>query len=332
MILNTNTAYRNKRVLITGGMGFIGSNLAHRMLTLGAKVTIVDNLAPVFGGNPFNLHGQRRKVQFVKADISDEARMARILPDQDFLFNLAGQVSHLDSMLDPQTDLRANALGHIILLELCRKLNPTVRIIFAGTRQVYGRPHYLPVDEKHPLDPVDFNGISKMAGEWYHMIEHQVHGLRTTSLRMTNVYGPRMRVRDARKTFIGIWFRQLIEGSEITIYGTGHQIRAFNYVEDVIDALLIAACSPQAEGNIYNLGGQPISLLDMAQQMVKVNGSGSYRFEPFPPERQRIDIGDYYADFTKIHTQLGWSPQIPLDIGIKRTLEFYRKHQKQYFL
>lgn len=332
MILNTNTAYRNKRVLITGGMGFIGSNLAHRMLTLGAKVTIVDNLAPVFGGNPFNLHGIRRKVQFVKADISDEARMARILPDQDFLFNLAGQVSHLDSMLDPQTDLRTNALGHIILLELCRKLNPTVRIIFAGTRQVYGRPHYLPVDEKHPLEPVDFNGISKMAGEWYHMIEHQVHGLRTTSLRMTNVYGPRMRVRDARKTFIGIWFRQLIEGSEITIYGTGNQIRAFNYVEDVIDALLIAACSPQAEGNIYNLGGQPISLLDMAQRMVKVNGSGSYRFEPFPPERQRIDIGDYYADFTKIHTQLGWLPQIPLDTGIKRTLEFYRKYQKQYFL
>lgn len=324
--------FQGKKTLITGGGGFIGSNLAHQLNAIGARVTVVDNFAPIFGGNPFNLHGITDQIQIIKADIRDEAEMSRILPGQEYLFNLAGQVSHLDSMQDPKTDLLVNALGQITLLELCRKINPGIRIVFGGTRQVYGQPHYLPVDEKHPLEPMDFNGISKMAGEWYHLVSHRVYGLHTTSLRMSNVYGPRMRVRDARKTFIGIWFRKLIQGQEITIYGRGKQLRAFNYVDDVVDALLISAHHPQAEGKVFNLGAPAISLLEMAQYMVKVNGCGSYRFKPFPPERKRIDIGDYAADYHQIQTQLGWQPLTPLEDGIARTFAYYRQHQAQYFL
>ncbi len=325
------SAFVNKKALVTGGSGFIGSNLAHRLVALGAQVTVIDDFNPNLGGNPYNLHDIADKIKLITADISNEAEMARSIPGQDFLFNLAGQVSHLDSMVDPKTDLEVNALGQVILLETCRKWNPAVRIVYAGTRQVYGRPHYLPVDEAHLLEPVDFNGVSKMAGEWYHMVCHQVYGMRTTALRMSNIYGPRMRVRDARKTFIGIWFRQLIEGRDITIYGTGKQIRDFTFVEDVVEALLISACSPQAEGQVYNLGAQPVSLLELAKLMVKVNGRGSYRFEPFPPERLRIDIGDYYGDYAKIKAQLGWQSVTPLETGIELTLDYYRKNRRHYF-
>ena len=325
------TAFADKKALVTGGSGFIGSNLARRLVSLGAQVTLVDNFAPNLGGNPYNLHDISNQIKLVTTNINNEKEMAVVIPGQDYLFNLAGQVSHLDSMLDPQNDLEVNALAQVALLEMCRKWNPEIRIVYAGTRQVYGRPHYLPVDEAHPIEPVDFNGVSKMAGEWYHSICHKVYGMHTTVLRMTNVYGPRMRVKDARKTFVGIWFRQLIEGTEITIYGTGKQIRDFTYVEDVVDALLLSACQPQAEGQVYNLGAHPISLLELAELLVKINGSGSYRFEPFPAERLRIDIGDYYANTARIVTQLGWKPAIPLDAGIELTLDYYRKNRQHYF-
>jgi UDP-glucose 4-epimerase len=331
MMIDLSTAFSKKKALVTGGSGFIGSNLARRLVSLGTQVTVVDNFAPNLGGNPYNLHDISSQIKLVTADISNEKEMAILIPSQEFIFNLAGQVSHLDSMLDPQNDLQMNALAQVALLEMCRKWNPAVRIVYAGTRQVYGRPHYLPVDEVHPIEPVDFNGVSKMAGEWYHCICHNVYGMRTTVLRMTNVYGPRMRVKDARKTFVGIWFRQLIEGNEITIYGNGKQIRDFTYVEDVVDALLLSAITPQAEGQVYNLGARPISLLQLAELLVKINGGGSYRFEPFPAERLRIDIGDYCANTAKIVTHIGWRPVVTLESGIELTLDYYRKNRQCYF-
>jgi UDP-glucose 4-epimerase len=326
-----NKSFSGKQALITGGLGFIGSNLARRLLKLGARVIIVDNLHPNYGGNVYNIHGIEKEVRIINTDMCDE-QIGLILPDQDYLFNLAAQISHVGSMRYPSEDLEANALGQVALLEMCRRHNLAIRIVYASTRQIYGRPRYLPVDELHPLEPVDFNGVSKLAGEWYHRVSHQIYQLRATILRMTNVYGPGMRVRDSWKSFIGLWIRQLLEGRDITVFGDGKQVRDFNYVEDVVDALLLAAASPQAEGQIYNLGAQPVNLLELARLMIEINGSGSYCLEPFPLERQRIDIGDYYGDYVKIQAQLSWSPDTPLRDGISRTLAYYRTNRQHYFL
>lgn len=323
--------FSGRPVLITGGLGFIGSNLAHRLVELGAEVTLVDALFPECGGNPFNIAGIEDRVKVHIVDIQDEAAMGRLVRGQDFIFNLAGRVSHLDSMHNPYADLESNARGHLSLLEACRRHNPEAKIVYTGTRQVYGRPRYLPVDEFHPPDPVDINGVNKLAGEWYHIVYHRVYGLRTVSLRLTNTYGPRMRVRDSRQTFIGWWIRQVVEGRELEIFGDGHQIRDFNYVDDVVEALLLAAASPVSDGQIYNLGGEPISLLDLARLLTEVNGGGEYRLVPFPPERNRIDIGDYWGNYTKIRTALGWEPKIPLREGLARTLAYYREYREQYW-
>ncbi len=325
------SAFSGKRVLITGGMGFIGSTLAHWLVALGAQVTLVDALFPECGGNWFNIAGIEDRVEVHILDIQDEAAMGRLIRGQDFLFNLAGRVSHLDSMRNPFADLESNARGHLSVLEACRQHNPGVKIVYAGTRQVYGRPRYLPVDELHPPDPVDINGVNKLAGEWYHIVYHRVYGLRTVILRLTNTYGPRMRGKDSRQTFIGWWIRRIVEGEELEIFGDGHQIRDFNYVDDVVEALLLAAASPLANGQIYNLGSEPIPLLDLARLMVEVNGGGGYRLVPFPPERNRIDIGDYYGDYTRIRTQLGWQPKTLLREGLARTLAYYREHRHQYW-
>lgn len=324
--------FQGKNILVTGGMGFIGSNLSLRLLELGANITVVDTLNTKYGGNPFNLEAVKKQIQIIVADMSDEKRISPLIPKQDYIFNLAGQVSHLDSMTDPQHDLEINAASHLAIVEMCRKLNPQVKVIYGGTRQIYGIPQYLPVDEKHPVAPIDYNGVSKMAGEWYHMIAHRTYGLRAASLRMTNVYGPRMRVRDARKTFIGAWFRILVEGRELKIFGSGKQLRDLNYVDDVINALLLIAVSPTSDGKVYNLGGdERTNLLDLARLMVEINGSGSYCLTPFPPARKRIDIGDYYGDYTKIKQEVGWIPQIKLREGIQRTLDYYNEHKKHYW-
>lgn len=323
--------FQGKHVLITGGVGFIGSNLARRLLELGAYITIIDSFSPEFGGNPFNIHEIKGQIQVFIGDMRDEGKLELILPAQDFLFNLAAQVSHAGSMGDPIVDLEMNAVSQIKLLEMCRKWNPTVRIIYTGTRQMYGRPHYLPVDEMHSLEPLDFNGISKMVGELYHLVCHRVYGMRTTSLRMTNVYGPRMRVRDANKTFLGLWIRQIIDGQEMILYGNGRQLRDLNYVDDVVEALLACAANPQAEGQVYNLGGEPVSLLALAQMLAEINGGGTYHLEPFPMEMERIDIGDYYGDYSKIRGQLGWEPSTPLREGLLKTLNYYRENRLHYW-
>ena len=331
-MMDLRSLFAGKRVLVAGGLGFIGSNLARRLVELGADVLIVDALIPAYGGNPFNIAGIENRVRVNIADVRNESVINHLVQGQDFLFNLVGQVSHIDSMQDPYTDLETNCRAQIALLEACRRYNPQVKIVYTGTRQVYGRPRYLPVDEEHPVEPVDINGVHKMAAEWYHRIYHQAHGLRTVTLRLTNTYGPRMRVKDSRQGFIGWWIHQVVRGREIEIFGTGQQMRDFNYVDDVVEALLLAAAHPDTDGRVYNLGGdEPISLAELARLLVDVNGGGNYRLVPFPTDRQRIDIGDYYGDDSRIRAQLGWRPKVSLREGLARTLAFYREFGDHYW-
>ncbi len=325
------TFFSGKHILITGGLGFIGSNLAHRLLDLGAEVLILDSLIPEYGGNFYNVHGIEDRLRINIADMRDEHGLRYLVQGQDLIFNLAGQVSHTDSMADPYTDLEINARSQLSLLEACRHGNPTTKIVFASTRQIYGRPNYLPVDERHPLQPTDVNGINKLAGEWYHIVYHNVYGLRTVSLRLTNTFGPRMRIRDARQTFIGWWIRQLLEGQTLNIFGDGLQVRDFNYVDDVVESLLMVAAHDVADGQIYNLGGDdPINLINLARLMIEVNGGGDFVLKPFPDDRKRIDIGDFYGDYRKIRSKLGWRPVVGLREGLTRTMDYFRANLEHY--
>lgn len=324
--------FRNKNVLITGGLGFIGSNLAHRLVGYGAKVLLVDSLIPEYGGNLFNIADIEKEVDVNIADVRDIHSMRYLVQGKDYLFNLAGQISHTDSMVDPYTDLEINCRAQLSILETCRHYNPSINIVFASTRQIYGIPDYLPVDEKHLLHPTDVNGINKMAGEWYHILYNNVYGIRSCSLRLTNTYGPRMRVKDARQTFLGLWIKQIINGEDIQVFGDGKQLRDFNFVEDVVNALLVSAVSEEAYGQIFNLGcNDPVNLKDLASLLIKINKAGSFSLVPFPPERKQIDIGDYYGDSWKIRSRLGWKPQISLKDGLALTLEYYRKYGKHYW-
>jgi UDP-glucose 4-epimerase len=326
------TSFAGSRVLVTGGLGFIGSNLARELVAGGADVVLVDSLVPEYGGSRENIKGIEDSVHVNVSDVRDEFSLKQLVRDRDVIFNLAGQTSHLDSMSDPYTDLEINCRAQLSILEACRENNPTARVVFASTRQIYGRPEYLPVDERHPLRPVDVNGINKTAGEWYHLVYGEVYGIPVCVLRLTNTYGPRMRVRDARQTFLGYWLRQILLGEELLVFGDGSQKRDFNYVDDAVRALLLAAARDEAVGEIYNLGdGEVLSLLELAELLVEVNGSGSYRIVPFPDDRKAIDIGDYYSDFGKIRRELGWEPKVRVEEGLRRSLEFYREHGDLYW-
>ena len=324
-------AFEAKRVMITGGAGFLGSNLAHRLVNLGTQILIVDSFIPEYGGNLFNLSGIEDFVRLNVADMRDIHGMKYLVRDCDYIFNFAGQVSHVDSIQDPCTDMEINCRAQISLLEACRGLTSKPKIIFASTRQIYGRPHYLPVDELHPLAPVDPNGINKIAGESYHLLYSRLYDIPCCSLRLTNTYGPRMRVCDARQTFIGWWLRQLIEDKEISVFGDGCQLRDFNYVDDVIDAALMAAADAKSAGETYNLGSEPISLLNLAKLLVRINGGGSFRLVPFPENRKAIDIGDYQGDTRKIRDSLSWAPRTSLRDGLRRTIEYYREFGVRYW-
>ena len=324
-------AFRGQRVLVTGGLGFLGSSLAHRLVDLGAEVTLVDSLIPEYGGNLENIRGIEDRVHVNIADVRDPHSMKYLVRGQRYLFNLAGQVSHIDSMRDPFTDLEINCRAQLSILEACRQNNPEIRIVFAGTRQQYGRPDYLPVDEKHLSRPVDVNGINKMAGEWYHILYANTYGIRTTSLRLTNTYGPRMLLKHNRQGFVPWFTRLALLGEEIQIFGDGTQRRDFNYVDDVIDALLVVAPDERTHGEIYNLGSEEIvSLVEFTDLLLRLAGQGSYRLVPFPQESKKIDIGDYYGSFEKIRMEIGWSPTVSLEEGIRRTLEYYRNRLEPY--
>lgn len=321
---------RSKKILISGGLGFIGSNLARRLVDLGSVVSIVDSLIPEYGGNLTNIVDIQDRVKVNVSDVRDEHSFKYLIQGQDYLFNLAGQTSHLDSMRSPYIDLDINCRAQLSILESCRHYNPDIRIIFTSTRQIYGKPDYLPVDENHLLRPVDVNGINKMAGEWYHILYNNVYGIPAVALRLINTYGPGMRIKDARQTFLGTWIRNLIEGIPFEVWG-GDQLRDYNYIDDVVDALLVAATSDQATGKVFNLGGHEIiSLKDTAQLLVQVNGSGEYTLCEFPVDRRKIDIGDYYSDYSLIHRVLGWHPYTSLAAGFQKTIDFYRKNINQY--
>ena len=317
-------------VVITGGLGFIGSNLARELVTLGANVTLVDSLIPEYGGHLFNINGIEDRLEVNISDVRDPHSMKYLIQGKDYLFNLAGQTSHMDSMADPMTDLEINCRSQLSILESCRLNNPDIKVVFASTRQIYGKPDYLPVDEKHMLRPVDVNGINKVAGEWYHILYNNVYGIRSCSLRLTNTIGPRMRVKDARQTFVGIWVRLLLEGKPFEVWG-GEQRRDFTFVDDCVEALLLAAEKEEANGLIFNLGGSEIvTLEDLARMLIEVNGSGEFTVRSFPEDRKKIDIGDYYSDFNHIRKILGWSPRVPLKEALEKTLQYYREHLELY--
>jgi UDP-glucose 4-epimerase len=323
--------YRGRPVLITGGLGFIGSNLARALVRLGADVLLVDALIPDYGGNLFNIDGLESRLRMNVADMRQESTTNYLVQDRDVIFNLAGQVSHIDSMRDPHTDLDINCRSQLTLLEACRRHNPGVKVVYAGTRQVYGKPLRLPVDETHLVRPTDINGINKVAGEYYHLVYDSVFGVRTCSLRLTNVYGPRQLIKHNRQGFIGWFVRLAVEGGEIQIYGDGSQMRDFVYVDDVVDAFLRAGATDAVNGNVFNVGGsEPITHSDLVTMLLEIAGSGSMRFVEWPPDKKAIDIGSFYCDSTRFQQTVGWQPQVNLREGLARTVAFYREHLPRY--
>jgi UDP-glucose 4-epimerase len=323
--------YRGRRVLVTGGLGFIGSNLARTLATLGADVLLVDSLIPDYGGNLFNVAGFESQLRVNIADVRQQSTMNYLVRDREVIFNLAGQVSHIDSMRDPATDLDINCRAQLTLLEACRRHNPHTKVVYAGTRQVYGKPAALPVDETHLVRPTDINGINKAAGEYYHLVYDSVFGVRACSLRLTNVYGPRQLIRHNRQGFIGWFIRLAVEGKEIQIYGDGSQLRDFVFVDDVVDAFLRAGATDAVNGDVFNVGGlEPISHRDLVELLIGTAGSGSVRYVEWPPEKKAIDIGSFYSDSTKFRTAVGWHPEINLREGLRRTVEYYRQHLPNY--
>ena len=323
--------YNGKNALITGGIGFIGSNLARVLVELGATVTLVDSMIPEYGGNIFNIAEIKDRVKVNFSDIRDIYSMEYLVQEKDLIFNLAGTLSHIDSMKDPVTDLEINCGSQLCLLEACRRHNPGVKILFAGTRGQYGKPQYLPVDEKHPLQPTDVNGINNMAGEWYHILYNNVYGIRACSLRLTNTYGPRHQMKHPRQGVINWFIRNLLDGETVKIFGDGGQVRDLNYVDDVVHAFLLAGADHRADGQIYNLGGDALPLTAIVEKMIEVRGRGKSELVPYAPDLRKIEIGDYRADTAKIRSELGWAPQVPLADGLARTFAFYETNREHYW-
>jgi UDP-glucose 4-epimerase len=323
--------YRGRRVLVTGGVGFIGSNLARQLVGLGADVLLVDSMIPDYGGNLFNIDGIEDRIRVNFGDIRNESVMDLLVRDREIIFNLAGQVSHIDSMRDPYTDLDINCRAQLSMLEACRRFNPAVKVVFAGTRQVYGKPDRLPVDESHLVRPIDVNGVNKAAGEYYHLLYNNAFGVRACSLRLTNVYGPRQLIRHNRQGFIGWFIRLAIEDAEIQVFGDGSQMRDFVYVEDAADAFLRAGASAACDGEVFNVGGlEPIAHRDLVELLLSVAGTGRVKYVPWPADKKAIDIGSFYSDSSKVAAATGWTPRVSLREGFQRTIEFYRANLSRY--
>ena len=319
------------RALVTGGLGFLGSNLTRALVGGGTEVTVLDAVIEGSGANPFNLRDVQDRVEIIEADLGDYPDLAGVVRGMDAIYDLVAQTGHMASMSDPAADLYANVGVRIPLLEACRRENPGVRIVFTSTRQVYGRPEALPVSEGHPLAPPDVNAINKIAAEHYHLLYGKTYGVGVCVLRLTNCFGPGMRVTDARQSVVGAWIRAALDGEPVPVWGDGSQIRDLNYVDDVVDALIRGSIRAEAVGRILNLGGSPVTLRELAEAIVEANGSGSVEITPFPEGRRAIDIGSYFGDFGEATKALGWEPRISLREGLRRTLDFYRRHRDAYW-
>ena len=323
--------YRGRKVMITGGLGFIGSNLARQLVELGADVLLVDSLIPDYGGNLFNIDGVADRLRVNVADIRQQSTMNYLVRDRAIIFNLAGQVSHIDSMRDPYSDLEINCRSQLTVLEACRNCAANVKVVFAGTRQVYGRPASLPVDESQLVRPTDVNGINKAAGEYYHLVYNNVFGVRACSLRLTNVFGPRQLIKHNRQGFIGWFIRLAIENATIQIYGDGSQLRDFVYVDDAADAFLRAGADDSCNGEVFNVGGDvPYSHRDLVHLLIEEAGSGRVEYVEWPADKKAIDIGSFYADSSKFKRTTGWRSTVSLRDGLRRTIDFYRRHYSRY--
>lgn len=325
------STFKKSKVLITGGLGFVGSNLAIRLVKAGAKVEVLDALIAGMGGNRFNVDPIKKYITVVTGDLRDGEKVTKSVRNKDFIFNLAGTLSHIDSMRDPFLDLDINCRAQLCLLEAVRKSNPSAKIIFAGTRNQYGKALYLPIDEKHLQEPTDINGINSIAAEKYHLLYNKIYGIRSVSLRMTNTFGPRHQMRHAKQGVLNWFLRLLIEGKKVVLFGDGLQIRDLNYVDEAVDALMLAALSKKVWGEAYNLGGHPITLLEFVEKAIKVHGGGKFEIRKFPSERKTIEIGNYVADIKKIKNDLGWSPSTSIEDGIVSTFNYYNKFKKKYW-
>jgi UDP-glucose 4-epimerase len=326
-------SYAGARVLVTGGLGFIGSHVSIRLVELGADVTIVDSLIPEYGGNLYNIREIADRVRVNVSDLRDPWSIRQLVRDKDYVFNLAGQVSHIDSMRDPQTDLDINCKSQLSLLEACRANNANVRIVFAGSRQQYGRPEFVPVTEEHPQRPVDVNGINLVAGEAYHLLYHDVYGVRASSLRLTNTYGPHLLMKHDRQGFITNFIRLAAEGKPIRVFGDGSQLRDFTYVSDAVEAFLAVGAAEQACGQALNVGGsEPLPLLRVAELCQEIAaGGGAVETVPWPPERKRIDVGSVYMDHSRLSQATDWRPAVPFEDGLRETFRFYQEHGEHYW-
>lgn len=325
-------AFQGKRVLVTGGLGFIGSNLSARLMELGARVTIVDNMMPRLGGNLFNVKEIMDHIQINFSDVRDEHSMDYLVKDQDFIFHLAGQVNHVDSIRNPIQDLDINCRGTLVLLESCRKYNREVKVIFSGTRGEYGASVKLPVAEDHPTNPKGIYAVTNLSAEKMVLVYDDVHKISGICLRITNTYGPRHQMAHDEYGVLNWFIRKAIDNELIPVFGDGHILRDFLYVNDLVDCFLqVAACSA-AFGEVFNVGtGIPISFIDLAKKIVKVADSGKVAFTEFTKERKEVEPGDYYTDISKIRKIVGWTPKTDLSEGLKKTIEFYRKYKKEYW-
>ena len=325
-------SYRDARCLVTGGMGFIGSNIVRVLVALGARVTVVDHMAPEQGGNAFNLADIAGAVSVLEHDIGDEPQVAEAVRGQDYVFNLAGKSSHVDSLESPFYDMETNVRGQLVLLEAVRQHAPGARVVFASTRSVYGAIQTSPVAEDHPVLPTEVNSANKGAADLYHIAYWHAHGISTASLRLTNIYGPRMLMGHSRQGFINWFVRLALEGGEFRLYGDGSQLRDLVYVDDTVEAFLAAGLQRDQQGVAFNIGsGNAASLREIAQTLVEITGRGSLSFVPFPEEAKRIEIGDYVADTTRSREGLGWQARTDLRRGLEATCAYYEAHRSHYW-
>ncbi|MBI2663252.1 NAD-dependent epimerase/dehydratase family protein [Candidatus Woesearchaeota archaeon] len=330
--MNSLEQYEGKEILITGGLGLIGSTIANKLNVLGAKITILDAKIPIYGGNFFNIENIKKQINVEIGDIRDRDKVNQIVQGKDIIFNLAGQIDYTYSLDEPHYDLDINCRGHLNVLEACRKYNPNAVVLFSGSRMQYGKTEYLPVDEKHPTNPLSIYGVHKLTGEKYHLAYNNHYGLKTVMFRISNPYGPRSQMKHYKYSIINWFIRQAIENKKITVYGDGSQMRDYIYIDDVADAFIQSAINKNAYGEVFNLGsGEGTKFIDMVNTIVETVGSGEVAKVPWPKEWKNVETGDYIGDISKLKNAINWKPKISLKEGIKKTYEFYRENKENYW-